>query len=126
MDTWTLGHLDTWTLGHLDTWTLGHLDTWTLGHLDTWTRGHMDTWTHGHLDTWTLGHLDTVSICQGSVINTYANIMRAAEKPVTFPADTPRHLASLVEGLLKPPKSRMGQGQLLRHPFYRWGNSAAL
>ena len=62
----------------------------------------------------------TLLIWQGSVINTYANIMRAAEKPVSFPPDTPRHLAALVEGLLKPPRSRMGHSQLLRHAFYRW------
>merc|ERR1719319_1142693 len=84
-------------------------------------------------DYWSLGVLayemfhgtSPFTDLEGSVINTYANIMRHAERPVTFPEDTPHHLEALVKGLLKPAATRLGHHHLLRHPFYSsldWNN----
>ena len=89
---------------------------------------------HGvECDYWSLGILvyemfhgtSPFTDLEGSVINTYANIMRHAEVPVNFPEDTPKHLKSVVQGLLKPARSRLGHQQLVRHQFFSaldWSN----
>ena len=82
---------------------------------------------HGvECDYWSLGILvyemfhgtSPFTDLEGSVINTYANIMRHSEVPVNFPEDTPKHLKSVVQGLLKPARSRLGHPQLVRHQFF--------
>ena len=63
---------------------------------------------------------------EGSVINTYSNIMMHNNK-VTFPSEkeSSRDFKDLVEGLLRPANKRLSHGKLLRHPFFMsldWSN----
>ena len=63
---------------------------------------------------------------EGSVINTYSNIMMHSNK-VTFPTDreASKDFKDLVEGLLKPANKRLGHSKLLRHSFFNsldWSN----
>lgn len=63
---------------------------------------------------------------EGSVINTYSNIMMHNNK-VSFPTDkdASKDFKDLVEGLLRPANKRLGHGKLLRHPFFMsldWSN----
>ena len=65
---------------------------------------------------------------EGSVINTYSNIMTHTNKAkVSFPTDreASKDLKDVVEGLLKPANKRLGHSKLLRHPFFNsldWSN----
>ena len=63
---------------------------------------------------------------EGSVINTYSNIMMHQNK-VNFPweREASQDFKDLVEGLLKPADKRLGHSKLLRHPFFSsldWSN----
>ena len=65
---------------------------------------------------------------EGSVINTYSDIMMHSNK-VTFPTDreASKDFKDLAEGLLKPANRHLGQGhsKLLRHTFFNsldWSN----
>jgi hypothetical protein len=62
----------------------------------------------------------------GSVINTYSNIMMHTNK-VNFPTDrqASKDLKSVIESLLQPANKRLGHSLLVRHPFFSsldWSN----
>ena len=95
----------------------------------------MQSDSHGaECDYWSLGILAFEMLygntpftdMEGSVINTYSNIMMHSNK-VTFPTEreASRDYKDLVEGLLKPANKRLGHSKLLRHPFFNsldWSN----
>lgn len=98
--------------------------------------GHCKSESHGaECDYWSLGilayemfHGNTpFTDMDGSVINTYSNIMMHTNKPVMFPVDriATGDLKSLICSLLQPAASRLGYSKLVRHPFFSpldWSN----
>eukprot|EP00092_Neocalanus_flemingeri_P040694 GFUD01044305.1.p1 GENE.GFUD01044305.1~~GFUD01044305.1.p1 ORF type:complete len:1862 (+),score=644.25 GFUD01044305.1:78-5663(+) len=97
--------------------------------------GHCKRDSHGaQCDYWSLGilafemfHGNTpFTDMDGSVINTYSNIMMHTNK-VNFPTDrqASKDLKSVIESLLLPADKRLGHSQLVRHPFFSpldWSN----
>jgi len=97
--------------------------------------GHCKSDSHGaQCDYWSLGVLafemfygkTPFTDMDGSVINTYSNIMMHTNK-LSFPADrdAPKDLKSLIENLLQPADKRLGHSRLVRHPFFSpldWSN----
>jgi len=97
--------------------------------------GHCKSDSHGaQCDYWSLGVLafemffgkTPFTDMDGSVINTYSNIMMHTNK-VKFPQDreASKDLKSLIESLLQPAEKRLGHSLLVRHPFFSpldWAN----
>ena len=98
--------------------------------------GHCKNDSHGaECDYWSLGVLafemfygnTPFTDLEGSVINTYSNIMGHEDKKVSFPSDqsASAEFHDLVSGLLQSARRRLGHVKLLRHPFFSsldWSN----
>merc|ERR1719186_307058 len=98
--------------------------------------GHCKSDSHGaECDYWSLGILafemfhgtTPFTDMDGSVIDTYSNIMMHANKPIHFPSERPasKDLKSLIESLLQSADKRLTHSQLVRHPFFSpldWSN----
>ena len=98
--------------------------------------GHCKNDSHGaECDYWSLGVLafemfygnTPFTDLEGSVINTYSNIMGHEDKKVSFPSDqsASAEFRDLVSGLLQSARRRLGHVKLLRHPFFSsldWSN----
>jgi len=98
--------------------------------------GHCKSDSHGaECDYWSLGILayemfhgtTPFTDMDGSVINTYSNIMMHTNKAVNFPSErqASKDLKSLITRLLQPADKRLGHSKLVRHAFFSpldWSN----